>query len=1013
MATKKISELPLVNAVSGSQIAGGSVLPIVIGTGIQGTTNQISAENFSKFVNAYNATTGSNTFIGNQNVTGNVTISGRLTVNEVVAQYETASILFSTGSTKLGDQLTDKHEFTGSTNITGSFIYNGVLVANIDSNTIYRLQQATQSLQVASASLQAHSASVDAQLARVFQTTASIQQATASIQAYTASADSRFLLLQQTTQSLQVATASLNAFTASQDGRNFVISQFTSSTDAHIVGISDFTSSQLAVNLGNAIYTSSVDNHIVGVSIYTSSVDNHIVGISAFTSSQLNVNLGNAIYTASVDSHIVGISTYTSSVRDTLARVHQSTASIQQATSSLQSFTASQDSRNFTLSQVTGSLIGVTNGLMAFTAALDNTYATDAQLYQLYQATRSIELHSGSMIGVTNGLMAYTASNTNLNAGLRGEVDGIEAYTASLKGQAIVSSSTQVQNYDLFALNSNLYTSTGSLIGITNGLMAFTAALDSTYATDEQLTQLYQATRSIELTTGSLIGITNGLMEFTAALDSTYATDAQLYQLYAETASIKAEIGGIEAYTASLKGAAIVSSSTQIQNYDLFALNSNLYNSTGSIKGEIAGIEAYTASLKGAIEVSGQDVNVLGMITAQQFNVTLVSSSVLYQSGSTKFGNSNDDKHEFTGSVNIGNTSHAYLNIDAGNSSANESGIYHKIGGLNKWEQYTAANDNNLNWYSQGNGIQFKIYPTQGASFTGPITASAAKFDNVIRTTPNNVANYFADYAYNGVTYNFDSAETSDNINYVINSGNFTTNGAFIWKTALAGATTKERLKLSSAGQLTNTVSGSNGQFILYQQQASYNTDAMSYFHNNANASTGWNFLKMFSGYPDNTQDVEFVFRGDGNAYADTGWTTPASDYAEYFESLNGEALPVGSTVVLVGNKIRVATESDTNIIGVIRPKGAALFLGNNEAQKWNGKYLKDDYGAYILDENGHRILNPNYDSEITYVSRENRVEWNVVGLIGQVPITKGQPVNSNWIKMKDISSSVEEWLIK
>ena len=163
----------------------------------------------------------------------------------------------------------------------------------------------------------------------------------------------------------------------------------------------------------------------------------------------------------------------------------------------LNQFTASQDDRNFVVSQVTGSLIGITNGLMAFTAALDNTYATDAQLYQLYQATRSLELHSGSMVGVTNGLMAYTASNTSLNTGLRGEVDGIEAYTASLKAAAIVSSSTQVQNYDIFALNSNLYTSTGSLIGITNGLMAFTAALDNTYATDAQLYQLYQATASI------------------------------------------------------------------------------------------------------------------------------------------------------------------------------------------------------------------------------------------------------------------------------------------------------------------------------------------------------------------------------------------------------------------------------------------------------------------------------------------------------------------------------------
>ena len=573
MATKKITELPLIQTISGSF----SVVPIVIGnTAGNGTTDQITIENFSRFVTAYSAHTGSagNTFTGPQIINSNVTINGRLTVTEVVAQYETASILFSTGSTKLGDELTDKHEFTGSTNITGSLIYNNVLVTNIDANTIQRLQQTTQSLQVATASLQFHSASVDAQL----------------------------LAIQQTTQSLQVATASLNAFTASQDDRNFVISQFTSSTDAHIVGISAFTSSQLAVNLGNSIYTASVDSHIVGISTYTSSVRDTLArvhqttqslqvataSLNRFTASQDDRNFVISQFTSSTDAHIVGISTFTSSQYDTMARVYQTTSSLQSTTASLNQFTASQDSRNFVVSQVTGSLIGITNGLMAFTAALDNTYATDAQLYQLYQSTRSLELHSGSMVGVTNGLMAYTASNTSLNTGLRGEVDGIEAYTASLKGQtifsgsvqipeiggleaytaslkgqAIVSSSTQVQNYDVFALNSNLYTSTGSLIGITNGLMAFTAALDSTYA-----------------------------------------TDAQLYQLYAETASIKAEIAGIEAYTASLKAASIVSSSTQVQNYDVFALNSNLYNGTGSIKGEIAGIEAYTASLKGAAIVS-------------------------------------------------------------------------------------------------------------------------------------------------------------------------------------------------------------------------------------------------------------------------------------------------------------------------------------------------------------------------------------------------------------------------
>ena len=66
---------------------------------------------------------------------------------------------------------------------------------------------------------------------------------------------------------------------------------------------------------------------------------------------------------------------------------------------------------------------------------------------------------------------------------------------------------------------------------------------------------------------------------------------------------------------------------------------------------ELVPLMAYTSSLKGAIEVSGQNVNVLGTLTAQEIHTTYVTSSVLFQSGSTKFGNSYDDRHEFTGSL--------------------------------------------------------------------------------------------------------------------------------------------------------------------------------------------------------------------------------------------------------------------------------------------------------------------------------------------------------------------------
>ena len=42
-------------------------------------------------------------------------------------------------------------------------------------------------------------------------------------------------------------------------------------------------------------------------------------------------------------------------------------------------------------------------------------------------------------------------------------------------------------------------------------------------------------------------------------------------------------------------------------------------------------------------------------------------------------------------------------------------------------------------------------------------------------------------------------------------------------------------------------------------------------------------------------------------------------DYAEYFESTDGTAIPVGTTVVLVNEKVRAATSGEQPL-GVVRP---------------------------------------------------------------------------------------------
>jgi hypothetical protein len=47
------------------------------------------------------------------------------------------------------------------------------------------------------------------------------------------------------------------------------------------------------------------------------------------------------------------------------------------------------------------------------------------------------------------------------------------------------------------------------------------------------------------------------------------------------------------------------------------------------------------------------DLTVLGTVNARQFNISVISSSVLFESGSSNFGNTSDDMHSFTGSVQV------------------------------------------------------------------------------------------------------------------------------------------------------------------------------------------------------------------------------------------------------------------------------------------------------------------------------------------------------------------------
>lgn len=137
------------------------------------------------------------------------------------------------------------------------------------------------------------------------------------------------------------------------------------------------------------------------------------------------------------------------------------------------------------------------------------------------------------------------------------------------------------------------------------------------------------------------------------------------------------------------------------------------------------------------------------------------------------------------------------------------------------------------------------------------------------------------------------------------------------------------------------------------------------------------------------------------------------NDFAEYFESTNGKSISPGFSIVLEDGKIRRAKKGETPI-GVI---SANPGMTGGVHYEWPGRYVRDEWGAVIMEKGKDKVkrpkINPEYDSTKEYTPRQDRPEWNCVGLLGQIPLRKNQPVADSWVKIKEISDKVELWLVK
>lgn len=131
------------------------------------------------------------------------------------------------------------------------------------------------------------------------------------------------------------------------------------------------------------------------------------------------------------------------------------------------------------------------------------------------------------------------------------------------------------------------------------------------------------------------------------------------------------------------------------------------------------------------------------------------------------------------------------------------------------------------------------------------------------------------------------------------------------------------------------------------------------------------------------------------------------ADFAEMFPNLTGTEQGMGLLQTLEGYGVRPAQENEP-IIGVTSAT-AGIVLGDTPFS-WQGRWLKDEFGAYIYEDVYDEELeecvkvpkeNPNYEPKEDFASRQDRPdEWTVVGLVGQVYVRVTEDVRTmNYIK--------------
>jgi predicted acyltransferase (DUF342 family) len=394
-------------------------------------------------------------------------------------------------------------------------------------------------------------------------------------------------------------------------------------------------------------------------------------GIATFTfdgSNNVTISLdtGSAHFTSGVN-NLIAVGTALSASFATSASLAQSASFAQTAVTASYALVAQQllglntgsfvttgsiSNATITLNQAGGTSFNLTvnNVANATSASLATTasYATVAQ--------NVLNLDTGSLLqtgSVSNATITLTKANgTSFPLTVNNVQNATSASFATTASYTLVAQT-------VLSLDTGSFVTTGS---VSNATLTFTQADQTTFNLTVNNVQnadsasfATTAQTALNVNTGSLL-VTASIFDATITLQKGNGSTFDLVvnnvnnAASASYATVAVSVlnlpTGSFVTTGSVNNATLTFTQADQTTFDLTVNNvqSASYAATAS------SADAFT--VRNDATVLG-NLTVAGKVTAEEFHTEFVSSSIIYSSGSTKFGDTLDDIHQFTGSVQI------------------------------------------------------------------------------------------------------------------------------------------------------------------------------------------------------------------------------------------------------------------------------------------------------------------------------------------------------------------------